>query len=93
MSQCLNITFSLKGPKKVLQNIQKYARALELEGTVQVVNGDGKAVKLLVCGVRDAMDDFVDLLHEDVAHDLIQDIEIEPFMKEKNFRGVFRVIE
>ena len=93
MSQCLHIKFSLDGSKKVLHNFQKYARALDLEGTVQVINGQGKEVKLLACGAKDAMEDFLDLLHEDAAKDLIQDIEIEPFIKEKDFRGVFRVIE
>lgn len=94
MSRCLHITFSLDGPQKFLHNgIQKFARSLNLEGTVQVVNGNGRAVKLLVCGQRDAMDDFLDFLHKEAARDAIQNMEIEPFIKERDFRGVFRVIE
>ena len=94
MSQCLHITFFLDGSKKFLHTvIQKHARSLGLEGTVQVINGDGKSVKVLACGGRESIDDFVDLLHKEAARDAIADIEIEPFMKEKDFRGVFRVIE
>ena len=94
MSQCLHITFFLDGPKNFLHSVvQKQARTLGLEGTVQVVNGQGKSVKILACGGRESIDDFVDLLHKEAARDAIKDIEIEPFIKEKDFRGVFRVIE
>jgi acylphosphatase len=94
MSRCLHITFWIDAPQKFLHNgIQKFARTLGLEGTVQVANGGGKLIKLLVCGERDSMDDFLDFLHKEVAKDAIKNMEIEPFIKERDFRGVFRIIE
>lgn len=94
MSQCLHITFFLDGPRNFLHNvIQKHARSLGLEGTVQIINGNGKSVKILACGDRESVDDFLELLHKEAAKDAIKDIEVEPFIKEKDFRGVFRVIE
>ncbi|MEX0939819.1 MAG: acylphosphatase [Candidatus Babeliales bacterium] len=94
MSQCLHITFSLEESKKFLQNIvQKKARLLGIEGTAQIVNGNGSSVRVLACGPKDVMEDFIEALHKEVAKETIKDIEIEPFLKEKDFRGVFRVIE
>lgn len=93
MSQCLHITFFLDGPKNFLHTVQKHARSLGLEGIVQVMNGNGKSIKILACGKKDSIDDLVELLHKEAAKDTLKDIEIEPFIKEKDFRGVFRVIE
>ncbi len=94
MSQCLHITFMLSNSKKFLQGVvQKHAKTLGLEGTVQVINGEGKSVKVLACGPREAIDDFVDVLHNEASKESIKNIEIEPFIKERDFRGVFRVIE
>ncbi len=93
MSQCLHITFLMAAPKNFLHTvIQKKARSLGLEGTVQAFNGDERNIKLVACGPKEAMEDFVDLLHTEVARESIKSIEIEPVMKEKDFRGVFRVI-
>lgn len=94
MSQCLYITFSLGNSDKLLHSIiQKKARALGIEGTAQALNGDGKTIKISACGPKDSMEDFIDVLHKEVAREAIRNMEIEPFIKEKDFRGVFRVIE
>ena len=94
MSRCLHITFSIDLPQKFLHNgIQKFARTLGLEGTVQVLNGAGKEIRLLVCGERDSVDDLLDFLHKEAAKEAIKNMEVEPFIKERDFRGVFRIIE
>lgn len=94
MSQCLFITFSLVSSKDFLHDvIQKKARSLGIEGTVRIENDNGKFIKILACGSRDAMQELIDELHAQAAKDAITNIEIEPFIKEKDFRGVFRVIE
>lgn len=91
MSQCLYITLAVKGAKKIIPAIQKRARSLSLEGTAQTI-GDVKIV-IMICGTKTAIDDFVDSLHKEAAKKTIEDIQIEPFMKTKDYRGVFRIIE
>jgi acylphosphatase len=94
MSQCLRITFSVHEAKDFLHKvIQKKARSLEIEGTAQVANGDGKMVRLFACGSKDAVEDFLDILHKEAALGTLKDLAVEPFIKERDFRGVFRIIE
>lgn len=71
--------------------VQKHARKLDLEGMVQQVVKD--LVKIIVCGKKEQVDSFVDLLHKEISDTKFHDIEIEPFLKDKDYRGVFRVIE
>lgn len=92
MSQCLRISFSMDVPKDFLHTfIQKHARSLQLEGTVQVESTS--VVKIIICGKKESLDEFVDLLHKRAAKEELENMELEPFISEKDFRGVFRVIE
>lgn len=92
MSKCLYITFSMDVPKNYLQDsVQKKARSLEIEGTAQLITKE--SVRIIACGGVDALQDFVDFLHQEAAQRSIEGIEIEPTLKDKDFRGVFRVIE
>lgn len=92
MNQCLFITFSMDLPQDFLHTIiQKKARALHIEGLAQTITNN--KVRIIACGPKEAIDDFVDLLHKEAAHKAIENIEIEPFLKDKDYRGVFRVIE
>ena len=50
-------------------------------------------VKIVACGIKDKMDTFIDILHQGSTASRPEDIEVEPFLKEKEYRGVFRVIE
>lgn len=93
MNQCLHVTFFLDGPKEILPVIQKKARELCIEGTLCVGNGQENHVKVVLCGSPDSIENFLDLLHAEVAKNTITELEIEPFIKEKDFRGVFRIIE
>ncbi len=92
MNKCLKITLIgvLKG-EFVHQVVQRYARSHELEGYAQAVSL-GK-VKIIVCGKKEHVDSFVDILHKESHKEQMYDIEIEPFLKDKDYRGVFRVIE
>lgn len=93
MNKCLKITFNADFPEGFLcEFIQKQAKELGLEGTVQVISVNQK-VRIVVCGDKGKVDAFVDLLHKGSAHYAPQDIEVEGFAKDKNYRGVFRVIE
>ena len=91
MAQCLRISFMCEVPDTFLHNtIQKNAKKLNLEGTVQMDNGN---ILIVVCGSKDTIDQFVDVIHKEIIKKVAENIEIEPFIKEKDYRGVFRIIE
>ena len=69
--------------------VQKSAFSLSIEGTVQ---GEGDGLAIYACGVSDRLDQFIDLLYKGVEKSKLKDIIVEPFISEKDFRGVFRVI-
>lgn len=92
MKKCLKIAFSGKFTIDFLHTfVQKHAKQLLLEGTAQEV--EPRQFKIIVCGEREAIDEFVDVLHKGTATISLQEIEIEPFLTEKDYRNVFRVIE
>ena len=93
MNKCVKIRFSLGYPEDALKTfVQKHARKLELEGIAQVVSSEDKTL-IFVCGPKDDVDVFVDLLHKGTKEIVFENIEVEPFLKVKDYRGVFRVIE
>ena len=92
MNQCLRITFVVDVDSDILHTlVHKYAEKLSLEGMVQPVT-DTK-VKVMACGSKEKMDQFLDALHEAGAQKQLHDIEIEPFFKDRDYRGIFRVLE
>lgn len=92
MKKCVKITFNVPLKKDFLHHfIQKQARSLALEGVAQVTAPD--TVKVIVYGEMDAIDDLVDLIHKEAHTYKITKIEIEPFLKDRDYRGIFRVIE
>ncbi|MBA3954607.1 acylphosphatase [Candidatus Dependentiae bacterium] len=92
MNKCLRIILQIKPKERLIHSIvQQHARDLDLEGLVQPVNA--QKLKIIICGKKEKVDLFVDMLHRESAQEDIQDIEIEPFLKDKDYRGVFRVIE
>lgn len=91
MSQCLRIVLTMNLPEDFLHNvIKKTARALDLEGTVQLESGN--TIRIIACGSKEAIESFLDSLHAQAAQ-FLDALEIEPFIKDKDYRGVFRVIE
>jgi len=80
-------------PKKEFLHdvVKKNARKYGLEGLVQNIGKD--KVKIVVCGELEQVNLFIDILHKEIALNDIALIEIEPFLKDKDYRGVFRVIE
>jgi len=73
------------------EKLRKGAQSFFLEGTVQVVMPN--IVKIMVCGNKNAIENFIDFLHQESADYLVGFIEVEPFIKQKDYRGVFRIIE
>lgn len=92
MKKCLKIAFGALGPDKLLHEIQKRGAKLGVEGTIQFVPSD-REFRIVVCGLKEQVDQFVDLLHKDAALTGAADINIEPFVKVKDYRGAFRIIE
>jgi len=91
MDKCLLITLSGTFPSVFIHDfIQKHANKLRIEGMVKVFDG---SVKITACGNKEAVDSFVDLLHKGHAKIIPDYVEIEPFLRDKDYRGVFRVIE
>ena len=92
MHKCLKITFTADLPEGFLQEaIQKHARKLSVEGVAQMLMDN--FVKIVVCGTMDEVDSFLDLLYKEVAKIELDELQVEPFLKDKDYRGVFRVIE
>ena len=88
MNKCLKITVTVERMEGFLHTVvQRNARACGLEGMVKPL-GPSQA-SIIVCGKKDKVDTFVDELQKEE----ITNVEIEPFIKDKDYRGVFRVIE
>lgn len=94
MNKSLRITLSVsKVPTQFLKKfIQKKALQLELEGTAQLVKADN-IIRIFVSGHKDHVDSFLDFLHKRPGDLIMKDMEVEPFFKEKDYRGVFRIVE
>lgn len=93
MKQCLKISFSLsKKNEQILPSlIQREARKLNLEGAAQVI--DHQQVQIVACGSREAVEKLVDAIYKAHASEKALGVEVEPFIKDRDFRGVFRVID
>lgn len=91
MNKCLRITLTLKLTAQAQQTIKNHARLLGVEGIMQVIDND--KVKVIVCGNIQKVDDFIDTIHRELQKNNAEVLEVEPFIKERDYRGVFRVIE
>lgn len=93
MNKCIKISFNIDYPEGFLHDfVQKHARDLDLEGLAQIAHTEQKAV-VMVCGPKDNIDVFVDYLYKGNKTTQLKGLEVEPFLKVKDYRGVFRVIE
>jgi len=94
MKKCLKIILEVQNiPKDFLKkSIQKKASTLKVEGTAQLL-ADSTLLRIIACGKKDDVDAFLDILHKEIAMLEVDDMQVEPFLKEKDYRGVFRVIE
>lgn len=91
MQKCVKIIFSVAFGKDLLVGIlQKNARVLELEGSVLLLGQD--QVKVIACGAKENVESFVDLIHKEAEKYKLEAIEVEPFLKDKDYRGIFRII-
>jgi len=92
MKKCLKITLRSKMVGGGLRDaIQVAARKLDVEGTVQLV--EPNELVIIACGSKNNIDDFLDILHEGFGSNVPEDVQVEPFLKEKDYRGIFRILE
>lgn len=92
MIKCLKITVLAHYSEGLLRTfIQKNACKLDLEGTAQAISP--REIRIIACGIKDNIDTFLDILHKGSAQHTPDDIQVEPFLNKKDYRGVFRIIE
>lgn len=92
MNKCVLIIFMGDLANQQLQDfLKKEAKKDSVEGTVQL-DELGK-IRVIICGSKDNIDQFIDALYNSSAVYSLTDIEVEPFYKHKDFRGVFRIIK
>ncbi|BDC34870.1 hypothetical protein Noda2021_08280 [Candidatus Dependentiae bacterium Noda2021] len=91
MKKCIKIVINSTLPEAfVAKHIQKNAKNFELEGLAHKLTDH---VKIVVCGMKDNIDQFTDMLHKELSKIKIHETIIEPFVKDKDYRGVFRILE
>jgi len=92
MNKCLEVTLSLKSySDDLISYIQRSAKKLRVEGTLQAL--DKKTVKIIACGQSEVVDKFMDAVYNGNKGLKPTAVEVEPFLKDKDYRGVFRLIE
>ena len=91
-SKCLEIRVSFEGERDSFKNkIVEKAKKCNLEGILEVKSKSELLIS--VCGTTHEIEQFIDFFYEEHTNLSAVIIEIEPFIKEKDYRGVFRVIE
>ena len=92
MNKCLKITFNAAGLSLRFLRlfIQKHARTLRIEGTAQIIAS--QTAQVIACGSKDDVNLFVDEIYKGSSDCAPENIETEPFVKRKDYRGVFRII-
>jgi hypothetical protein len=92
MKKCLKIVLSGSFSHDFLrETLVLFVRKFDVEGSAKMT--DPHQIVVLVCGNKDIIDQFLDKLH--LAHHTwnLDSIVIEPFLKDKDYRGIFRIIE
>lgn len=92
MNKCIRFVIEGTLPKDFLtSHILHQARHYQLEGIAQQLNEN--SVRVLACGTPDQLDNFLDELHRSLQDLSITPFDVIPFLKDRDFRGVFRIIE
>ena len=70
--------------------VQKNAQKLGIEGTIQNLND--QTILIQATGISQHLDELIDSFYKNNVKAKITDIEVEPLIQERDFRGVFRII-
>lgn len=91
MTQCVRITLVIPANDDLVHNfIQKNAQKLLLEGISNIEAQD--TIKIIASGRHTAIDEFIDLLYNGYKGLKPTIVEVEPYITDRNYRGIFRVI-
>lgn len=92
MKKCVKITIKGIVHNSYMQSfILPQARDSGVEGICQKI--DDQIIRIIMTGREDQIDAFLDRLHTKVASEKNVEIEVEAFLQQTDFRGIFRVIE
>lgn len=89
MNKCLKIVIYNIIDVDFLKSIQKKAQSLSVEGFAKI---DKQETFVVACGYKDNVEKILDFIHKESADKNLEDIEVEPHIKDKDYRGVFRII-
>ncbi len=91
MNQCVCITLVVNTSLIPFRGfIQKSAQKLAIEGIGNVLAPH--TIKIVVHGAHDAIDEFIDVLYTGCDGIRPASVAVEPFVKDRDYRGVFRII-
>ncbi|KIX85579.1 hypothetical protein KG892_01895 [Vermiphilus pyriformis] len=94
MKQCVKIMFrGTVDTDFVVAYIQKPALSLRLEGSAHISKEADENVRIIVYGDKAAIDQLIDTLLKALRKVKGTDFVVEPFIKDKDYRGTFRIIE
>ncbi len=92
MNQCLRITCMVGHARELLYDIvQKQAETLDIEG--MIVPFDNTKVRVVACGSKEKIESFLEAIYKVVIDNKPNFFEIEPFLKDRDYKGIFRVVE
>ena len=92
MKRCLKMLINSNNWQTLWSDqIQLKAKELEIEGLMQATSDS--QLRIMVCGQDAKLDDFMDYLYDFLPTINASLNDLEPFIKDREFRGIFRVIE
>lgn len=92
VNKSVSIVLTIPVTDELLKSwVQKSAHNLKLQGTGHAI--DPTTIRIIIQGPSDAIDEFIDLMYGGYKHQVPEKIEVEPYGKVHDFRGVFRLIE
>ena len=92
MKKCIKVQFYTKNPQEFLKQVMPIGiKNFKIEGFAQAL--DVQTVQIFMCAEQEELDNFLDLIYENIDRYALENIELEPFLKDRDFRGVFRVVE
>lgn len=92
MDKCLKILFSAEVPRDVVQHmLHTCTKKVAVEGVAQMFSENN--IRIIVCGSVENVDSFIDFMYQELVKSNVEEPVIEPFLKDKDYRGVFRIVQ
>jgi acylphosphatase len=92
MDKCLKILFHADVPRDAIQKmLNNCIKKIAVEGVAQMFSENN--IRIIVCGSVENVDAFIDMMYQELIKANVEEPVIEPFLKDKDYRGVFRIIQ